>query len=117
VNWYVFIWHVRIQLIAEISKVDGLYCDFISGILTILIQDTFSRPASKVSRGLDYYLNGEAPSNGQETTWHGGYLVSELIRQLVQIRIGELTSEEARAPRGIRIVFFTSGDSERPRIL
>jgi hypothetical protein len=32
-------------LIAEISK--GIYCDFISGVLTILIQDTFSRPASE----------------------------------------------------------------------
>ena len=31
---------------------------------------------------------------------HGrdGYLISELIRQLVQIRIGELTSEEAKGP-------------------
>ncbi len=35
---------------------------------------------------------------------HGrdGYLVSELIRQLVQIRFGELTSEEAKGKPGIK---------------
>jgi hypothetical protein len=32
-------------LIAEISKVEGLYCDFICGVLTILFQDAFDRPA------------------------------------------------------------------------
>ena len=48
---------------------------------------------------------------------HGrdGYLISELIRQLVQIRIGELTSEEAKGPAGIRTGFFTSEDLEPRR--
>ena len=36
-------------------------------------------------RAMDKKLHGRA-----------GYLISELIRQLVQIRIGELTSEEAK---------------------
>jgi hypothetical protein len=42
---------------------------------------------------------------------HGrdGYLVSELIRQLVQIRIGELTSEEAKGSAWDRYRIFNVG--------
>jgi hypothetical protein len=44
----------------------------------------------------DYYLNGELRAMDKKLHGMDGYLVSELIRQLVQIRIGELTSEEAK---------------------
>jgi hypothetical protein len=49
---------------------------------------------------------------------HGrdGYLVSELIRKLVQIRFGELTSEEAKAKPGIRNDFSTQRNLVQPRI-
>ena len=45
---------------------------------------------------------------------HGrdGYLVSELIRQLVQIRFGELTSEEAKGKRHRKIWY----DRESPAV-
>ena len=49
---------------------------------------------------------------------HGrdGYLVSELIRQLVQIRFGELTSEELKAKSGIKSDFSIPQNLVRPRI-
>jgi hypothetical protein len=49
---------------------------------------------------------------------HGrdGYLVSELIRQLVQIRFGELTSEEAKGKIWDQKRLFTTENLVRPRI-
>jgi hypothetical protein len=46
----------------------------------------------------DWTITSMEKLRAMDKKLHGmdGYLVSELIRQLVQIRIGELTSEEAK---------------------
>jgi hypothetical protein len=48
----------------------------------------------------DWTITSMEKIQAMDKKLHGrdGYLVSELIRQLVQIRIGELTSEEAKGP-------------------
>ena len=84
-------------MIAEISKVEGLYCDFISGVLTILIQDTFSGPASEdvmipdapeadtenLVRFFLHPLNRQKAGNNNCEARHMGELSSHLIANLL----------------------------------